>query len=141
MGFDQAGQARFPQRFAGLVFVNAKGSINRAVESHPPAVSSGPLKTGARCRSVHTTWRVVMLMACTRVSASPHWPRHTDDLTRPHISNGLVQSSEQRLPGTQLVIGNTSQDHSHRKPFDSVLVHQSTVDGDEHIEVPLSIGE
>src|SRR5579859_3739756 len=32
----------------------------------PPAVSSAPLDTGARWRSVHTTSRVSMLMACTR---------------------------------------------------------------------------
>src|SRR5579863_6568889 len=36
----------------------------------PPAVSSAPLDTGARWRSVHTTSRVTMLTASTR----PYFP-------------------------------------------------------------------
>src|SRR5579872_1760005 len=36
----------------------------------PPAVSSAPLDSGARCRDVHTTSRVSILIACTR----PYFP-------------------------------------------------------------------
>src|ERR1041385_5447401 len=36
----------------------------------PPAVSSAPLDSGARCRDVQTTSRVTILIACTR----PYFP-------------------------------------------------------------------
>src|SRR3569623_1187325 len=73
----------------------------------PPAVSRTPLDTGARCRSVHTTSRVAMLMACTR----PYLPsesgrgrtvgRPPADKRPPRFSSvGGVKSMHASISGT-----------------------------------------